>query len=130
MLLLLIGCIMPKDPSISPEIEDFYFDDSMTQMEVDSGDQEAPPELESTLDVSVDREVLFVVHNNVSLPCGETFEPTVEIADFVFTVTYTKEEDSDCLNDYTLEYSIDVSGMEAGNYLLEAHGDSAEFLLE
>jgi len=140
MLLLLIGCIMPKDPSVSPEIEDFYFDNPTTTMENnptenpddpdDTADPPEPTDVESALEVSIDYDVLSVVHRNISLPCEVDFEPTLEITDFVFTVTYVEETSSDCMEDYTLEYSINVSGLEAGNYLFEAHGDSTEFVLE
>jgi hypothetical protein len=126
MLLVLIGCLMVKDPSVSPEIEDFYMDSSPS-FEVDTGIDTG---LDLELNISVESGILSVEHNSVYLPCNTEVEPMVVIDSFTVTVTYSEEEDPDCRELFDLTYSINMQEEELGTYSFTAHEATGEFVLE
>ena len=142
MLFMLWGCVPTTDPSLGPEIEDFYLDPSSLENVVDSEPEDGENEdtaaqapdpnepVESELLLDVQQKTLFVTHTNVELPCEAEMAPNLSITDTTLTMIYTEDTSDDCLELFSGSYSIILDSLAAGDYLFVAHGDEAGFTLE
>jgi hypothetical protein len=128
MLFILIGCLMVKDPSVSPEIEDFYMESDFTDDNPTEHPEPVPSSAELTL--IVEDGILSVEHANVLLPCEVDIEPVSNIDNFVLTIVYTEEVNPECEESVYLTYSINLQDEQAGSYTFIAQGTEAEFELE